>query len=291
MRLEYTDQIFIPCFVHQANLCVTDIFKSSPKYKDASTKAISIVAYFTDKQKKLYRQYYCLVRPVNTCWNSYYFCFSSLTHNKRALKDLLENIAKFLDDNNWWQTVEELKSHLLPFMATLNHLQRDAARLPNLDKVFSMTQMHAKINYKYTIEAAKSLEQNISANINTIFGSYNREYTQTNYDKQESSSILELETNTNNENAKMIDNSESTVLKEWFEGLVFKEESVEELESLFKTEETEETANLSSNELLVGLKHPAEDPTGKWKLANLFDFKFSTLSSIKKLMIIQDNSR
>ncbi|CAG8843513.1 8499_t:CDS:1, partial [Racocetra persica] len=46
--------------------------------------------------------------------------------------DLPENIAKFLDDNNWWQTIEELESHLLPFMATLNHLQRDAARLPDV---------------------------------------------------------------------------------------------------------------------------------------------------------------
>ncbi|CAG8725839.1 256_t:CDS:2, partial [Cetraspora pellucida] len=131
-----------------------------------------------------------------------------------------------------------------------------------LDKVFSIAQMCAKINYKCTIEAAKSLEQNISANINTIFGSYNREHIQTNYDEQESSS-----------------------------GLVFEEESIEELESLFETEKTEETANLSLNELLVGLKHPAEDLTEKWKLADLFDFEFSTLSSIKKLMIIQDNSR
>ncbi|CAG8825189.1 28477_t:CDS:2, partial [Racocetra persica] len=171
-------------------------------------------------------------------------------------------------------------------------------RLP-LDKVFSMAQMRAEINYKRTIEAAKSLEQSISANINTIFGSDNREHIQTNYDEQESSSVIELETNANNENAEMIveDDSESSanedisdewkaVLKEWSESLVFEEESVEELESLF---ETEETANLSSNELLVGLKHPAEDPTGKWKLANLFDFEFSTPSSIKKLMIIQDN--
>ena len=50
MWLEYTDLIFLPCFAHQANLCIADIFKSSPKYKDASTKAVSIVAYFTDSK-------------------------------------------------------------------------------------------------------------------------------------------------------------------------------------------------------------------------------------------------
>ncbi|CAG8448374.1 4051_t:CDS:2 [Scutellospora calospora] len=169
-------------------------------------------------------------------------------------QDLPENIAKFLDDNNWWQTIEELESHLLPFMATLNHLQQDAARLPDLDKVFSMTQMRAEINYKRTVEAAKSLEQGISANINTIFSSDNHEHIQTNH-KQESSSIIELETNANNENIKMIieDNLESSANEDIKEG-------VKELESLFETEETEETANLSSNELLVDLKHPAEDP-------------------------------
>ncbi|CAG8805566.1 2984_t:CDS:2, partial [Dentiscutata erythropus] len=43
-----------------------------------------------------------------------------------------EILHGFLDDNNWWEIIEELKSHLLPFMATLNHLQRDAARLSDV---------------------------------------------------------------------------------------------------------------------------------------------------------------
>ncbi|CAG8630764.1 10415_t:CDS:1, partial [Dentiscutata heterogama] len=47
-------------------------------------------------------------------------------------QDLPENIAKFLDDNNWWQTIEELESYILSFMATLNHLQQDTARLPDV---------------------------------------------------------------------------------------------------------------------------------------------------------------
>ncbi|KAF0465372.1 hypothetical protein F8M41_026287 [Gigaspora margarita] len=55
--------------------------------------------------------------------------------------------------------------------------------------------MCAKINYKHAIEAAKSLEQNILANINTIFGS--DKYKQANsYDiEQKGSNIIELETN------------------------------------------------------------------------------------------------
>jgi len=98
MRLEYTSIVFLPCFAHQANLCVADIFKSSPQYKVASSGAVTIVAYFTDnrhsswisklrqEQKALYGKYYALVRPTQTRWNSYYFCFASLARSKRALK-------------------------------------------------------------------------------------------------------------------------------------------------------------------------------------------------------------
>ncbi|KAF0524593.1 hypothetical protein F8M41_015123 [Gigaspora margarita] len=78
-----------------------------------------------------------------------------------------------------------------------------------------------------------------------------------------------------------------SVLKEWSEDLISEEESVDEVERLFF--EIEETEDLSSNKLLVGLSHPADDPKGKWKLANLFEFEFSTPLSIKNLMIIQDN--
>ncbi|CAG8843659.1 4892_t:CDS:2, partial [Gigaspora margarita] len=164
-----------------------------------------------------------------------------------------------------------------------------------IEKVFSMAQMRAEINYKCTIEAAKSLEQNILSNINTIFGSDDRKHKQINSDKlveqgssnveQESPSvekespIIELETI---ENEEMIIDDDSdlsanedindewkSVLKEWSEDLISEEESVNEVEGLFF--EIEETEDLSSNELLVGLSHPADDPKGKWKLANLFD--------------------
>ncbi|CAG8797917.1 37565_t:CDS:2 [Gigaspora margarita] len=146
----------------------------------------------------------------------------------------------------------------------------------------------AEINYKRTIEAAKSLEQNVSSNINTIFGSDNCKYKQLNSDKlveqgssnveQESSSvekespIIELETI---ENEKMIiddDDSDSSanedindewksVLKEWSKDLISEEESVDEVERLFF--EIEKTEDLSSNELLVGLSHLADDSKEK----------------------------
>ncbi|CAG8793254.1 17871_t:CDS:1, partial [Dentiscutata erythropus] len=126
-------------------------------------------------------------------------------------------------------------------------------------------------------------------------GSSNVEQESSSVEKE--SPIIELETI---ENEKMIIDDDSdlsvnedigdkwkSVLKEWSEDLISEEESVNKVESLFF--EIEETEDLSSNELLVGLSHPADDPKGKWKLANLFEFEFSTPLSIKNLMIIQDN--
>ncbi|CAG8829230.1 25388_t:CDS:2, partial [Dentiscutata erythropus] len=67
-------------------------------------------------------------------------------------------------------------------------------RLP-IEKVFSMAQMRAEIKYKRTIEAAKSLEQNILSNINTMFGSDDRKHKQINSDKlvEQGSSNVEQE--------------------------------------------------------------------------------------------------
>lgn len=47
------------------------------------------------------------------------------------------NILTLLEDNTWWQMIEELESHLLPFMAILNHLQRDVARLSDVLHAFA----------------------------------------------------------------------------------------------------------------------------------------------------------
>ncbi|CAG8775972.1 19514_t:CDS:2 [Gigaspora margarita] len=130
-------------------------------------------------------------------------------------------------------------------------------------------QMHAKINYKHSIEAAKSLEHNILANINTIFGSDRYKQTNSHDIEQESFDVIELETD-ENEEIVIEDNLESSINED------------------IKLKETEA---FSFNELLTGLKYPADDPMRKWKLVNLFDFKFLTPSSIKNLMKIQDDSR
>lgn len=101
MRVEYKDKIFLPCMAHQMNLVFGDIFKESSKYKSVSTKAIRIVSFFhmssyfagnlRDEQMTIYKNPIALIRPGDTRWNSYYFCFHSLLKTEAALK-----VFKFL---------------------------------------------------------------------------------------------------------------------------------------------------------------------------------------------------
>jgi hypothetical protein len=96
MRIEYKDKIFLPCIAHQMNLVFGDIFKESDKYKNISTKAIRVVSFFNmapyfagnlrNEQMAIYQKTIALIRPGDTRWNSYYFCFNSLLRTEAALR-------------------------------------------------------------------------------------------------------------------------------------------------------------------------------------------------------------
>lgn len=96
LRCTHNDIVFLPCFAYQANLCVVDVLKSSPKLLETSKNATAIVKYFNasskftkdlcDEQKRIYNKYITLIQPGQTRWNSYYFCYQSVLKNKHALK-------------------------------------------------------------------------------------------------------------------------------------------------------------------------------------------------------------
>ena len=69
-------------------------------------------------------------------------------------QELPIRIITHLEDNEWWQTIEELESHLFPFMAILNHLQRDVARLSDV--------LHA---FAYFMQLYKEREDSFSKNM------------------------------------------------------------------------------------------------------------------------------
>ncbi|CAJ0856288.1 3227_t:CDS:2, partial [Entrophospora sp. SA101] len=92
------NKVFIPCFAHQVNLCIGEIFKESYRMKLVAKDAVAIASYFNnvnhaywikrlrDEQMDLYRNTYGLVSPNDTRWNSNYDCYVSLLRSKGALK-------------------------------------------------------------------------------------------------------------------------------------------------------------------------------------------------------------
>jgi hypothetical protein len=88
----------LPCFAHQINLCVGDIFKALPDFKLTSDQALKLAAYFKNAnhkyfigqlrniQKEIYGKYIQLAIPEDTRWNSYLNCCQSLISTKEALR-------------------------------------------------------------------------------------------------------------------------------------------------------------------------------------------------------------
>ncbi len=80
------------------NLFVSEIFKDSVSFKEASSSAILIASYFYNSnnkyfignlrelQKEHYGNYINLAIPGDTRWNSHYECYRTLIKSKSALR-------------------------------------------------------------------------------------------------------------------------------------------------------------------------------------------------------------
>ncbi|CAB4414072.1 unnamed protein product [Rhizophagus irregularis] len=163
LRLKYVHITFLPCFAHQMNLFVGEIFKESEKFKQASIKAIKIALYFKSSlhkyfigqlrtlQKESYGKYIQIAIGNDTRWNSHYECFRTLIKSKGALRTLgskfespeqstshqssdnilylPNNISFILLDETWWQSLSEFVKILKPYCIILDILQCDKARV------------------------------------------------------------------------------------------------------------------------------------------------------------------
>lgn len=106
LQIKYTDKVFLPCFAHQLNLCVREIFKESLVFKKTIDDAVIVATYFRninhtyfigklrEQQNILYHKYITLIKPSITRWNSYFYCVGSLLKTKEALKVI--NIIEFV---------------------------------------------------------------------------------------------------------------------------------------------------------------------------------------------------
>lgn len=98
LRIQRRNIVFLPCFAHQINLCVGDIFKVSPELKSTSQQALKIAVYFKNANnkyfignlRKIQMEIYgkCIQPsvPGDTRWNSYFNCCKSLIATKNALR-------------------------------------------------------------------------------------------------------------------------------------------------------------------------------------------------------------
>ena len=98
LRLKHIQITFLPCFTHQMNLFIGEIFKESDRFKQASAKAIKIALYFKSSinkyfidqlqtlQKESYETYIQIAIGNDTRWNSHYECFRTLLKSKGALQ-------------------------------------------------------------------------------------------------------------------------------------------------------------------------------------------------------------
>ena len=88
----------MPCFAHQINLCVGEIFKESVEFKTLMNKAIRLATFFRnannkffiaklkDQQHEEYGKYYSIAAPGETHWNSCYNVCVSLLRIQKALQ-------------------------------------------------------------------------------------------------------------------------------------------------------------------------------------------------------------
>jgi len=86
----------LPCFAHQINLCVGEIFKVSPEFKTVSSQVLKIAVYFKNAnnkyfigqlrniQEEIYGKHIQPMIPGDTRWNSYLTSCTSLIATKNA---------------------------------------------------------------------------------------------------------------------------------------------------------------------------------------------------------------
>ncbi|PKK60735.1 hypothetical protein RhiirC2_818033 [Rhizophagus irregularis] len=162
MRISKRSIVFLPCFAHQINLCVGEIFKESTEFKTTIDRAIRLATFFKnsnhkffisrlrEQQYETYKKYIAISVPGETRWNSLYYMCISLLKTQQALQILAINfkppivetrrrqgeaptlpreIFETIDSSIFWNQITLINEILEPYCKILNMLQCDKARL------------------------------------------------------------------------------------------------------------------------------------------------------------------
>ncbi|CAB4375311.1 unnamed protein product [Rhizophagus irregularis] len=102
LQLLYRDKLFLPCFAHQMNLCIGDIFKESNSLTKVGEQAVAIASFFNRAKN--------LATKIEE-------------QESDDLYDFPNEYLNCISDNNWWKKLKELETLVLPYCAALNQLQ------------------------------------------------------------------------------------------------------------------------------------------------------------------------
>ncbi|CDR46874.1 hypothetical protein NBRC10512_003677 [Rhodotorula toruloides] len=161
--------IVVPCYAHQINLVVGDLFKKrngeTSMFKTVADEIIKVVSWFCEhsrayamlrnaQKKKGFPRILALVYPVATRWSSQHACAARLLEVMKPMRTLLiddrerllaaggtgkdaqdkaEGVLKLVADDAFWKRVEGLVSILQPLAVAANIAQATSCRL---DQVF-----------------------------------------------------------------------------------------------------------------------------------------------------------
>ncbi|RGB24490.1 hypothetical protein C1646_676341 [Rhizophagus diaphanus] len=253
LRLEYPNIVFLPCFAHQCQLAICDIFKESLTLKTASAKAITAAAYFKngnnsyfigklrDMQKELYNKYYSIMVSGETRWNSHYFCFKSLVRSKQALQNLA--------------------------------IQHEHPQLtPENDKVLSINKLHASINFSFR---KKELQKNQAEFLDLNAKPVETEFSNLQILDGDSAEVLQqnpVDNNNNDDDGNVESENDILTSERWERELAEWDEMLieEEVSRLGEEEALRDNPSSLRGDLLTEYTHPAIDTRAKWQLKTLF---------------------
>ncbi|CAG8469248.1 1596_t:CDS:2 [Scutellospora calospora] len=147
LRLQYPEIVFLPCFAHQCNLTVGEIFKESTEFKLAMKQSIKI---------NLATKY---ESPFEI--STYDSSDEGSNQPSNSLDELYlpQLITATLLNDNFWQSITRLHSLLLPYCGALNKLQSGTTCLYDVLQAFGGI-LRIKRKYSFDFATYKQFEKN-----------------------------------------------------------------------------------------------------------------------------------